>query len=63
MSLAHNNFRGKIFRSTANSEGLVLVLFEDPLFRQAEISKSDVALVIEEYILWLKISVNYACFV
>lgn len=63
MTLASDDFRSEVFRRTANGKSLFGPFAIDPLFRQTEVSKSDVSLAVQDDILWLQVSVDGAVLV
>lgn len=58
MTFAKNNFWGKILRSSTEGKGLILPSQID--LGETKISDADVAVSVEEHILWLQISVKHA---
>ena len=60
MAFPYYYFWCQIFRSPADSVGLVLVKLEYSLLRESKISEPDMSFVINENILGLKVPVDYA---
>lgn len=63
MSLPYDYFRSQIFRCATYSSGLILVNEVYPLFGEAEISESNVTILVKEYVLRLQVSVYNALLV